>query len=145
MRRLTLLSFLAALLAACATPRPVLYPNAKLERVGREEAQREIDECLALAERDVGGDDGRAGGRFAKRTAARTATGAATGAAVGAAVGRSAARGAAGGAAGAATHTVVGAILHPRRVRGGPDPVFQRYVNRCLHDRGYDVIGWRAK
>jgi hypothetical protein len=144
MRRPALLLSIAALAVACATPRPVLYPNATLERVGREQSQREIDECLAFAEQDVGADSSAAGKRMAKVTAERTATGAATGAAVDAAMGRSAARGAAGGAAGAATYTVVGAILHPRPLRGRPDPVFQRYVNRCLHERGYDVIGWRA-
>jgi hypothetical protein len=135
----------AALLAfGCATPRPVLYPNAQLERVGREQAQRDVDACLALATQDVG-DTNHSGGGAAKRTAANTAAGAATGAAVGAAIGRSAARGAAGGAAGAATHTVLSSILHPRRGRGGPDPVFRRYVDRCLHERGYDVIGWRRR
>ncbi len=110
---------------------------------GRTQAQEDVDACLALAAQDVGdGSEGAAEG-MTKRTAARSATGAATGAAVGAAVGRSAARGAAGGAAGAAAHSVVGAILHPRRERGAPDPVFRRYVERCLHERGYDVIGWR--
>ncbi len=145
MRRLALGLSVALLALACATPqRPVLYPNRQLERVGREHAQQDVDECLALAAQDVGAGDRNTGEGMAKRTAARTATGAATGAAVGAAVGRSAARGAAGGAAGAATHSVVGAILHPRRGRrGGPDPVFRRYVDRCLHERGYDVLGWR--
>jgi hypothetical protein len=145
MRRSALLLVSAALALGCATPRPVLYPNATLERAGREQAQADVDECLALAEQDVGNAGSSAGRRVAKRTAARTATGAATGAAVGAAMGRSAARGAAGGAAGAAAHSVVSTVLHPRRMRGGGDPVFRRYVERCLHDRGYDVIGWRGR
>jgi hypothetical protein len=143
MQRLALL-LLALALLGCATPRPVLYPNEKLERVGREQAQRDIDECLARAKADVGGGTASGAANTAKRTAANTATGAATGAAVGAAVGRSAARGAAGGAAGAAAHTVARSILHPRR-HGRVDPVYERYVNRCLRDRGYDVIGWRRR
>lgn len=145
MRRLEWLLPIALLGLACATPRPVLYPNATLERVGREHAQREIDECLALARQDLGGGRRSGGERMVKRTAVRTAAGAATGAAIGAAVGRSAARGAAGGAAGGAASSVVGAILYPRRERGGPDPVYRRYVDRCLHERGYDVIGWRRR
>jgi hypothetical protein len=147
MRRLTSLFVWPALASAfaCATPRPVLYPNATLERVGREAAQRDVDECLELAREDVGGGAETRGARVAKRTAARTAQGAATGAAVGAAVGGSAARGAAGGAAGAATHTVVGSLLRPRRDRAHVDAVFRAYVERCLGDRGYDVIGWRAE
>jgi outer membrane lipoprotein SlyB len=143
MRRVAALIPFALLALACASPRPVLYPNAALERAGREQAQRDVDACLARAEADVGGEGDGAGERIAKGAAERTATGAATGAAVGAAVGRGAARGAAGGAAGAAAHTAVGAILHPHRARGGPDPVFRRYVDRCLNERGYDVIGWR--
>jgi len=143
MHKLVLLLIALAVLS-CATPRPVLYPNETLERVGREQAQRDIDECLARAKDDLGGSASSGAEDTAKRTAANTATGAATGAAVGAAVGRSAARGAAGGAAGAAAHTVVRSILHPRR-HGRVDPVYERYVNRCLHDRGYDVIGWRRR
>lgn len=144
MRRLSIVLVLALAAFACATPqRPALYPNAKLESVGREPAQRDVDACLAAAEQDVGDRNDSDAERMAKGTPRRTATGAATGAAVGAAVGRSAARGAAGGAAGAAAHTVVGAILNPERRRGGPDPVFRHYVDRCLRDRGYDVIGWR--
>ena len=144
MRRFPLVLGLALAAIGCTTPqRPVLYPNATLEKVGREEAQRDIDACLAAAQQDVGKGNDSDAERIAKGTARRTATGAATGAAVGAAVGRSAARGAAGGAAGAAAHTVVGAILNPERRRGGPEPVFRHYVDRCLHERGYDVIGWR--
>ncbi len=144
MRRLSVtLSGLFLLAAGCASPRPVLYPNAQLERVGREEAQRDVDECLARAGEDVGKGGGGAAGTVADRTARNTAVGAATGAAVRGAMGRSAARGAAGGAAGAAAHTVTSAIVYPQR--GGPDPVFRGYVDRCLQDRGYDVIGWRRE
>jgi hypothetical protein len=145
MRRASLVLAASTLALACATPRPVLYPNETLARAGREQAQREIDECLQLAQRDVGDGAETRGARVAKRTAARTAQGAATGAAVGAAVGGSAARGAAGGAAGAATHAVMGSLLRPRRDRARVDAVFRAYVERCLGDRGYDVIGWRSE
>jgi hypothetical protein len=143
MRRLALCLAAALFGLGCVAPRPVLYPNAQLERAGREQAERDIDECLALAKQDVGGGSSADGEEMAKRTAERTATGAATGAAVGAAVGHGAARGAAGGAAGAATHSVVSAILHPGRGRSGPDPEFRHYVDRCLSERGYDVMSWR--
>lgn len=144
MRPCALLVAVAAFGAACATPeRPVLYPNAKLEREGPEQAQKDVDACLELAARDVGDQRGSGAERTARRTAENTAVGAATGAAIFAAIGEGAARGAAGGAAGAATHTLARAILHPGR-GGGPDPVFRHYVDRCLHERSYAVIGWRA-
>ncbi|MGH8660879.1 MAG: hypothetical protein ACREUB_03855, partial [Burkholderiales bacterium] len=37
-------------LAGCATQRPVLYPNAQYNRVGPEVAQRDVDDCIRLAE-----------------------------------------------------------------------------------------------
>jgi hypothetical protein len=49
--------------------------------------------------------------------------------------GRGAGAGAAGGAAGAFAH----GMLRSR----DPDPVEKAYVNRCLAERGYDVLGWR--
>jgi len=35
---------------ACASPKPVLYPNAHLEDVGEKVSQEDIDACLALAD-----------------------------------------------------------------------------------------------
>lgn len=128
---------------ACAKPRPVLYPNAALERAGREQAEAEVDACLELAARDVGDSRESGAGDVARRTAENSAVSAATGAAVGGVMGgHSAAEGAAAGAVGAATHTMLRALLHPAR-NGRPDPIFRRYVERCLDERGFDVIGWR--
>ena len=39
----------AALLAGCASPRPVLYPNALYEEQGEQAAQAEVDRCIQLA------------------------------------------------------------------------------------------------
>ncbi|TSA42411.1 MAG: hypothetical protein D4R58_00220, partial [Betaproteobacteria bacterium] len=41
----------AGVAAGCATTqRPVLYPNAHLKTVGDAAAQRDIDDCLRMAE-----------------------------------------------------------------------------------------------
>ena len=66
--------------------------------------------------------------RYPNATRTRVVRRGAEGAAVGAAAG------AAGAAAGA--------------VRGGfdaadPNPTYRRFVERCLRERGYDVIGWQ--
>src|SRR2546428_2415818 len=37
-------------LVACSGPRPILYPNAHLEAVGSDTAQRDIAECRNMAE-----------------------------------------------------------------------------------------------
>lgn len=124
------------LLAACASKRPVLYPNEHLRMVGDAEAEMNIEACMSLA-RDFGAQSPK-GEEVAKDTAAGAAVGGATGAAVGAVVGnlgKGAAAGAAGGAAGALTRGVIRS--------GDPDPVFRQFVERCLRERGYEPIGWR--
>jgi len=35
--------------AGCAEPKPILYPNAHLQQVGEEVANRDIDECREMA------------------------------------------------------------------------------------------------
>ena len=52
----------AALLAGCAQPRPILYPNERLNAVGPEQAERDIAECRRLAEA-AGADQAGNGGR----------------------------------------------------------------------------------
>jgi len=132
MRRLAPLALL--LLAACAT-RPVVYPNEKLRASGQVAVKEDTDACIAEARAYL--DSGRVP-EVAKRTGESAAMGGAVGAAVGAVagnVGRGAAAGAAGGAAGSLAH----GLFH----WNDPDPVERRYVERCLAERGYEVIGWR--
>jgi len=123
--------------AGCAASRPVLYPNEHLARVGDAGAQHDIDECKRLAEIYTSGRSSREARDVATQTVIASATGAAAGAAGGAvfgAAGRGAAAGAAGGAAGAVLH----GLLHPR----GPSDAYRNFVDACLSDRGYRVIGW---
>jgi hypothetical protein len=137
----SMLAWLAAVafglaLAGCATQRPVLYPNAKLNQVGSDVAQRDVDECMRLAEQH--GITYSSGEKVVRSGAEGAAVGGAGGAAAGAVrghAGESAAVGAAFGAAAAATR---GAIHS-----GEPDSVYRGFVQRCLRERGYDVIGWK--
>jgi len=136
---MTLLACLALtlMMAGCATQRPVLYPNAKLKRVGSEVAQRDVDDCIRLAE-DYGVSAGR-GDKVVRGGGGGAAVGGATGAVAGAIGHRnvvdSAARGAAVGAAAGAT----GAAVRSDR----PSEAYRGFVQRCLRERGYDVIGWQ--
>jgi len=133
----TAIAVLAAVLAGCASQRPVLYPNYKYQRVGEAAAQRDVDDCIRLAEQAGAGHGG--GERAVRQGGTGAAVGAVTGAVAGAIGGRnvgdSAARGAAVGGAAAGTH---GAIRS-----GEPDSIHKNFVQRCLRERGYDVIGWR--
>ena len=126
----------ALLLIACATKRPVLYPNSHLYTVGQIAAERDIDQCIQLA-RDYGADTGQ-GERVAKNTAGGAAVGGAAGGAAGAVWGRPG-RGAAAGAAGGAAAAMTRSILNS----GDPQPVFRGFVEKCLRDKGYVPIGWR--
>jgi hypothetical protein len=124
-------------LALGCAKRPVLYPNDHLETVGKDQAQQDIDECIAVAESaDLDDDQALEAG---KRTAGGAAVGAASGAAGGAISGAGAGRGA---AIGAATGSIVG-FFSWMFGASEPDPVFVRYVDRCLAERGYESIGWK--
>jgi hypothetical protein len=122
--------------AACAGQQPVLYPNAHYQRVGREAAEVDVDACMRLADSHVGNTSPAE--RTAKSAGAGAVVGSAAGAAAGAVWGRPG-RGAAAGAAAGGAGGFARGILRSRK----NDPIFQRYVERCLRDRGYDTIGWR--
>ena len=131
---------LAALtLAACASApaRPVLYPNAKFKQAGDAVAQKDVDECIALAESSGA----------SPTDASRAARPAAEGAAVGGAVGgvSRAIRGGnigEGALAGAAIGGTAGAVHGAFRANEA-SPLYKNFVQRCLRERGYDVIGWK--
>ena len=76
MRR-TFSLLLVAWTLACASPRPVLYPNATYERVGAETAKADADSCVARAKENV---PSRAGEDLAADTAGNAAAGGAAGA-----------------------------------------------------------------
>ena len=124
----------ALLCISCAAHRPILYPNEHLQQVGVDSAARDIDECKSLASAYVPS----AGGQ---RVASHTAIGSGAGAAIGAAGG--ATHGAAGKGAGigAASGATAG-LLHGLFKTAKPGATYRKYVDTCLADRGYRVIGW---
>ncbi|PYM28657.1 MAG: cell envelope biogenesis protein OmpA [Candidatus Rokuibacteriota bacterium] len=137
--RLLVTVALAALgaLAGCAhSQSPVLYPNAKLQQVGKEQADRDVEACRQMASEYVSNP-------MAKDAAKGGAIGGVGGAAVGAVAGAVTGHGAGRGAAvGAATGATAGAV-HGAAKDVGPTPVYKGFVNRCLRERGYEVVGWQ--
>jgi len=134
--RIFLLGGLVVSSLACAAKRPVLYPIARLEAVGPAAAQQDIDDCLQRAA--AGGYKANTEGKVAGSTAVGSAAGAAVGAATGAVVGRAGA-GAAMGAAGGGTAGLLRGLCRSRDL----DPVQRRFVEECLREKGYQVIGWQ--
>ena len=84
----------------------------------------------------VKNDPGKAvGGKAVKGAAVGAATSAVVSAVLGGNVGRAAGAGAAGGA----TAGAVGGAFDANE----PDPTFKNFVDRCLREKGYEVIGWQ--
>ena len=138
MKILKLLVLAGLLVFTACSKKPVLYDNAKYQ-ASPEKAKAAVSECMEKAEK-VGA---KGQGKIAKSAERATVGGAASAAAGGAAaaagggryhVGRSAGMSAAGGAAGNFALGMMGRDV---------DPIFARYVENCLADRGYRTIGWR--
>ncbi len=133
----------AAALAGCATPagqqggpHPVFYPNARFNQVGAGQAQADAADCIGRAQAaGISPTPPSQAGAGAVRGGAVGATAGAVGALIG---GRSVADNALRGAAvGGATGAVAGSFRGPQ-----VNPLLRNFVDRCLRERGYDVIGW---
>lgn len=129
------------LLSACSSARPVLYPNAHMQSVGKEAATQDIEDCKKLAE-SAGAEEGSGkAGRVATGTVVGGGVGAAAGA-VGGAISGSVGRGS---MIGAATGAVWGLLMGLFRASGSsqPNQAYTNFVNRCLQEKGYEVTGWQ--
>ncbi len=118
------------ILSSCASG-PKLYPNEKFKAVGKEAAKRDIEKCIAEADNYLESSKGK---KIAKGAGAGAAIGAAMGAVGGMFTGNMGRGLVRGGAIGAAGGGVAGAL--------SPDEIKHRYVNQCLAEKGYQVIGW---
>lgn len=130
------LACLLPLAAGCAAKRPVLYPNAHYQAVGAPAAAGDVARCQ---QRAAASDlEARPGARAVGGSAAGAAGGAAVGAVGGAILGN-AGRGAALGAGTGATRGLLRGLLRWRE----PAPLAKGFVEACLDEQGYRVIGWR--
>ena len=119
-------------LGACASNQPVVYQAG-----GATGVEAAIAECKQLAA-NAGANAGTGVGTATRRTAEGAAVGAATGAIGGAIAGNVGAGAGIGAATGAAANLLRTLFDEP-----APNPAFRGYVERCLKDRGYDVVGWQ--
>ncbi|MBK8072239.1 MAG: glycine zipper family protein [Ramlibacter sp.] len=137
---------IAALLAGCASTgpnspsaQPVLYPNAHYNRVGDVQAKGEVSSCIVKATQAglTPDEKNNAVARSAGQGAATVGVGTAVGAAVsGHGLGGTVRAGVAGAAIGGSMGAVSGAF------QDRPNAVYRQFVQRCLADKGFDVIGW---
>jgi len=135
-------ALLAAGLAGCATAKPIVYANPKYVEVGSAGAQRDIADCERLAKGAGATPNPGQAAQTAKGAVIGTGAGAAAGA-VGGAIwgnpGTGAAAGAAGGLVGSLLWTLFGGWARPAQ----PSEPYKNYVNQCLTDRGYQLVGWK--
>ncbi|MEI8346503.1 MAG: cell envelope biogenesis protein OmpA [Pseudomonadota bacterium] len=122
--------FLSFLFCSCSS-KPVLYPNEKLQAVGKEAAYEDVNRCMNAADNYM--ESGR-GKRIARSAGKGAIFGGAVGA-VGGLLSGDLTSGVIGGAAIGGTAGGVGEAL-------SPDQIKHQYVNRCLARMGYEVIGW---
>ena len=137
---------LFAALAGCATTgpgsssaKPVLYPNATLTRVGDAQAKAEVDSCQARA-RQAGLAPDQNKNEVGRRAGEGAATAGVASAVAALITGRSGdilRAGATGAAIGGSAGAVSGAFNNDK-----VNPVYRQFVQRCLQEKGFDVIGW---
>ena len=135
------------LLAGCAgssaggaSARPVLYPNATLNRVGDAQGRNEVNACTSRAQ--ASGLSPMQNTNEVGRRAGEGAATAGVASVVGALItGRGSEgifrAGAAGAAVGGSAGAVSGAFHNDR-----PNSVYRNFVQRCLSEKGFEVIGW---
>ena len=136
---LAVLTGCAATGPASPAARPVLYPNATLNRVGNTQGQLESDACAARAVQAGLSPDEKT--NAVARRAGEGAAVAGVASAVGALItGRGTSvlqAGAAGAAVGGSAGAVSGAFHNDR-----PSSTYRHFVQRCLSEKGFEVIGW---
>ena len=137
---------LTAVLASCAgtgpnspSAKPVLYPNATLNRVGEAQGRVEVDGCMSRAMQAGLTPDQKTNevGRRAGEGAATAGVASVVGALI---MGRSSdvlRAGATGAAIGGSAGAVSGAFHNDK-----PNTTYRQFVQRCLSEKGFDVIGW---
>lgn len=117
-------------LIGCAS-RPKLYPDATMKSKGKEASEADINQCLSEADTYLDSAEG-------KKMVKSAGFGAMVGGAVGAVAGAFSGNIARGAAQGAAMGGVGGGVAGAM----SPDELKHRYVNQCLSDKGYRVLGW---
>lgn len=116
--------------------RPILYPNAHYEIMGKETSRADIDDCWMMA-REAGASENNEA-QLSQDAANDAAALAAAGAAAAAVLGGDPGRGAVAGAVGGGVASMTAGMM----AQDNPPRVFRGIVDRCLFEKGYEVAGW---
>jgi hypothetical protein len=135
-----LISLFALLALVSCSYRPILDPNQRYRDVGKEQADVDINVCLADADEYL---KQYKMAKIAKETGRKAAIGAGIGAVTNAISKGNLQSTLAGGLIGAGVGAIVGAAFSAGEDKITPDQIKQRYVNNCLASKGYNVLGWQ--
>ena len=120
---------------ACGTQQPILYPNDQLKKLDEAQVNIDIAQCQQLANEYVKSHPEM---EVVKDTTVGGGVGAITGTVGGAVAGNAGIGAAAGAAAGAA-----GGLLHGLFRSSEPSPLHKSYIEKCLREKGYEIVGWQ--
>jgi hypothetical protein len=133
-------SALVFLLVSCSAYHPILDPHGKYAEVGEAQAQEDVDQC----EKEASDYLDKYKAERALREAGRKAViGGVIGAGSGLLFGSNLKSGLIGTAVGAGIGAAIGSLSVLGEDKVTPDEMKQRYVGKCLAQRGYSVIGWK--
>jgi hypothetical protein len=130
-------AMLVLFLCACSTCEPVLYPNAYYNKVGQEQARKDVHAAIENAKKcglDDSSSSDRTLAKSASQTAARTGVSTATSVASGS-VGTGTAISAAGSG--------LSFLIDWMYTKKAPEPMFRKHVELTLTKQGYQVLGWK--
>lgn len=134
LRSVLLMGAFWTLTTACSK-RPVLYPNAHLMEVGREQADADIRKCMEMAE--AYGVRPQQDDKVARSTA-----GGAAGGAVGGAVGGAISGNVGGGIATGIASGAAAGLFYGLFSASEPSDAYKNFVDKCLREKGYEPVGW---
>ena len=130
---------MALSLASCSY-RPILDPNEHYSFVGREQAEKDIDNCEKQARDYL---DQFKAERAAKEAGRKAIIGGVIGAGTGLIMGKNVRSTLIGSAVGAGVGAAIGGLSVLGEDKVKPDQIKQKYITKCLTGKGYSVIGWR--
>ena len=133
-------SLLALLLFSCASYRPILNDNEHYLKVGEAAAEHDIDLCLKKADDFL---EKHKSERAAKQAGREGVSGAIVGGIFGALTGHGLEGAAKGAAIGGAVGATGGYLGEKSKDNLTPDQLKQTYVQRCLNEKNYEVLGWK--
>ena len=139
MLRIIIIFFSSFALLSCSSYKPILDQNEKYFQVGKDEAQKDIDKCLADGDEYLKQYKAQ---RAMKEAGRKAIIGAFIGAAAGFVFGENTKSLAKGALIGTGLGAAVGGLGVVGEDKVSPDYIKQRYVSNCLGRKGYQVIGW---